>query len=234
MRKCPKEITGAIDRFSRPKESMPIRIVLADDHTMIRQGLKAILESEGFQVAGEASNGRDAIATCQRVRPDVAVLDISMPLLNGLDAAQEIIKERPEVKIVLLTAFTHERYVLESLRHGVTGYLLKENAADELVQAVRAVNQGAIYLASKVSRSVLRTLSEKVDDSGDPLSARERQVLQMIAEGKSMKEIGALLGVSSRTADSHRTNIMNKLGLYDTASLVRYAIRTGLVSSEIP
>jgi DNA-binding NarL/FixJ family response regulator len=225
---------GAIDRFSRPKESMPIRIVLADDHTMIRQGLKAILESEGFQVAGEASNGRDAIATCQRVRPDVAVLDISMPLLNGLDAAQEIIKERPEVKIVLLTAFTHERYVLESLRHGVTGYLLKENAADELVQAVRAVNQGAIYLASKVSRSVLQTLSEKVDDSGDPLSARERQVLQMIAEGKSMKEIGALLGVSSRTADSHRTNIMNKLGLHDTASLVRYAIRTGLVSSEIP
>jgi DNA-binding NarL/FixJ family response regulator len=225
---------GAIDRFSRPKESMPIRIVLADDHTMIRQGLKAILESEGFQVVGEASNGRDVIATCQRVRPDVAVLDISMPLLNGLDAAQEIIKERPEVKIVLLTAFTHERYVLESLRHGVTGYLLKENAADELVQAVRAVNQGAIYLASKVSRSVLQTLSEKVDDSGDPLSARERQVLQMIAEGKSMKEIGALLGVSSRTADSHRTNIMNKLGLHDTASLVRYAIRTGLVSSELP
>jgi two-component system nitrate/nitrite response regulator NarL len=143
-------------------------------------------------------------------------------------------KERPQVKIVLLTAHTQERYVLESLRHGVTGYILKENAADELVQAVRAVSGGAIYLTSKVSHSVLQAFSEKTDDPGDPLSARERQVLQLIAEGKGMKEIGSLLGVSSRTADSHRTNIMGKLGLNDTASLVRYAIRIGLVSSETP
>jgi two-component system, NarL family, response regulator NreC len=213
---------------------MPIRIVLADDHAMIRQGLKVILESEGFQVAGEASDGREAIALCRRVRPDVAVLDISMPLLNGLDAAQEIMKERPQAKIVLLTAHTQERYVLESLRRGITGYLLKENAADELVHAIRAVSGGAIYLTSKVSRSVLQAFSQKADDPGDPLNTRERQVLQLIAEGKGMKEIGSLLGVSSRTADSDRANIMNKLGLRDTASLVRYAIRTGLVSSEMP
>ena len=213
---------------------MPIRIVLVDDHAMIRQGLKVILESEGFQVAGEASDGREAIALCRRVRPDVAVLDISMPLLNGLDAAQEIMKERPQVRIVLLTAHTQERYVLESLRRGITGYLLKENAADELVHAVRAVSGGAIYLTSKVSRSVLQAFSEKAEDPGDPLNTRERQVLQLIAEGKGMKEIGSLLGVSSRTADSDRANIMNKLGLHDIASLVRYAIRTGLVSSEMP
>ena len=213
---------------------MPIRIVLVDDHAMIRQGLKVILESEGFQVAGEASDGREAIALCRRVRPDVAVLDISMPLLNGLDAAQEIMKERPQVRIVLLTAHTQERYVLESLRRGITGYLLKENAADELVHAVRAVSGGAIYLTSKVSRSVLQAFSEKAEDPGDPLNTRERQVLQLIAEGKGMKEIGSLLGVSSRTADSDRANIMNKLGLRDIASLVRYAIRTGLVSSEMP
>jgi DNA-binding NarL/FixJ family response regulator len=232
VRKCTQECCLAF--LTVGKESMPIRIVLADDHAMIRQGLKVILESEGFQVAGEASDGRDAIALCRRVRPDVAVVDISMPLLNGLDAAQEIMKERPQVRIVLLTAHTQERYVLESLRRGVTGYLLKENAADELVRAVRAVSEGAIYLTSKVSRSVLQAFSEKANDPGDPLSARERQVLQLIAEGKGMKEIGSLLGVSSRTADSDRANIMNKLRLRDTASLVRYAIRTGLVSSEMP
>jgi len=220
--------------FAVGKVDMPVRIVLADDHAMIRQGLKVILESEGFHVVGEASNGTEAVAVCQTTRPDVAVLDISMPLLNGLDAAQQIMNERPQVKIVLLTAHTQERYVLESLRHGVTGYILKENAADELVHAVRAVSGGAIYLTSKVSRSVLQAFSEKTNDPRDPLSARERQVLQLIAEGKGMKEIGSLLGVSSRTADSHRTNIMKKLGLYDTAGLVRYAIRTGLVSSEMP
>ncbi len=211
---------------------MPIRVVLADDHAMIRQGLKAILEAEGFQVVGEAANGVEAVDLCQKVRPDVAVLDISMPLLNGLDAAREILKTRPQTKIILLTAHTQERYVVESLRHGVTGYLLKENAADELVQAVRAVGGGAIYMTAGVSRSVVQAFSATAADSDELLTPRERQVLQMIAEGKSMKEIGALLGVSSRTADSHRTKIMRKLGLHDTASLVRYAIRAGLVSPE--
>lgn len=212
---------------------MPIRIVLADDHVMIRQGLKVILEAEGFQVAGEASNGSEAVDLCQKVRPDVAVLDISMPLLNGLDAARDILKTHPQLKIILLTAHTQERYVIESLRYGVTGYLLKENAADELVQAVRAVSGGAIYLTAGISRSVLTAFSgNAVDSPTDLLSSRERQVVQLIAEGKSMKEIGSLLGVSSRTADSHKTKVMNKLGLRDTAALVRYAIRAGLISPE--
>jgi DNA-binding NarL/FixJ family response regulator len=213
---------------------MTIRIVLADDHAMIRQGLKLVLETEGFDVAGEASNGAEAVELCQKVRPDVAVLDISMPLLNGIDAARQILKHQPGAKIILLTAHTHERYAVESLRHGVTGYLLKENAADELVQAVRAVGRGAVYVTSGVSRSLAHALSGKSDDSADLLSSRERQVLQLIAEGRNMKEIGALLGVSSRTADSHRTKIMKKLELSDTASLVRYAISIGLVPQQGP
>src|SRR6266550_3316460 len=157
---------------------MPIRIVLADDHVMIRQGLKVLLEAEGFQVAGEASNGSEAVDLCKKVRPDVAVLDISMPRLNGLDAARDILQTHPQPKIILLTAHTQERYVIESLRYGVTGYLLKENAADELVQAVRAVSGGAIYLTAGISRSVLQAFSGHAGESStDLLSSRERQVL---------------------------------------------------------
>lgn len=200
---------------------------------MIRQGLKVILEAGGFQVVGEGSNGVEALDLCQKVRPDVAVLDISMPLLNGLDAAREILKVHPQSKIILLTAHTQERYAVEGLRHGVMGYLLKENAADELVEAVRAVGRGAIYVTPGVSRSVIQAFSTQAETSEELLTSRERQLLQLIAEGKNMKEIGALLGVSSRTADSHRTKIMNKLGIHDTASLVRYAISIGLVPDKI-
>jgi DNA-binding NarL/FixJ family response regulator len=213
---------------------MAVRIVLADDHTIIRQGLKVMLESEGFQVVGEAANGYEALKTCETLRPEVAVLDISMPLLNGLDAAREILKAEPRTKIILLTVHTQDRYVLQSLRVGVSGYLLKDNAAEELVQAIRAVCRGNMYLTSAVSRTVVQAFLSARNDSGEPLTPRERQVLQLIAEGKTMKEVGAILGVSSRTADSHRTNIMNKLGIHDTASLVRYAISIGLVPPENP
>jgi two-component system, NarL family, response regulator NreC len=213
---------------------LPIRIVLADDHGMIRQGLKVILEAEGFDVPGEAANGIEAVELCQKLRPDVAVLDISMPLLNGIDAAREILKSRPQTKIILLTAHNQEQYVIQGLRHGVTGYLLKENAADELVHAVRAVGGGALYVTAGVSRAVVQAFSARENDPRELLSPRERQVLQLIAEGKSMKDIGALLGISSRTADSHRTKIMEKLALHDTASLVRYAISIGLIPPEKP
>jgi two-component system response regulator NreC len=206
-----------------------IRILLADDHAMVRRGLRMVLESEGFEVAGEASNGLEAVDLCQSVQPDVAVLDIAMPLLNGLDAGGEILKKHPNTKVILLTAHRQERYLTEGLRQGVTGYLLKESAPEELVNAIRAVGEGAVYVGSGVSHSVVHSFAGKGDDSGSSLSPRERQVLQLIAEGKSMKEIGALLGISSRTADLHRHKIMTKLGLHDTASLVRYAIRIGLV-----
>ena len=213
------------------RRRMSIRVILADDHVMIHHGLKVILETEGFQVVGEASNGIDAVGLCQKLRPDVAVLDISMPLLNGLDAARQITDEQSQIKVILLTAHTQDRYVLEGLRHGVNGYLSKENASDELVDAVRAVSGGAIYLTGGISRPVLRVFAESVNaQDADPLSARERQVLQLITEGKNMKEIGSLLGVSSRTADSHKASIMNKLAIHDVAGLVRFAIRTGLES----
>ena len=211
---------------------MPIRIVLADDHAMIRQGLKLILVTEGFEVVGEASNGLEAVNLCERLRQGVAILDISMPLLNGLDAAREILKLHPQTKIILLTAHTQERYAVEGLRYGVSGYLLKENAADELVQAVQAVGRGAIYVASGVSRSVVQAFSAASADSSQQLTSRERQVLQLMAEGKNMKEIGQLMGFSSRTADSHRAKIMKKLGLHDMATLIRYAISIGLISEK--
>ena len=150
----------------------------------------------------------------------------------GLDAAREILKVHPQSRIILLTAHTQERYAIEGLRHGVMGYLLKENAADELVEAVRAVGRGAIYVTPGVSRSVVQAFSAKGGASDELLTSRERQILQLIAEGKNMKEIGALLGVSSRTADSYRTKIMSKLGIHDTASLVRYAIGIGLVPGQ--
>jgi DNA-binding NarL/FixJ family response regulator len=218
-----------IELLSLSGENVTIRILLADDHAMVRRGLRMVLESGGFEVAVEASNGLEALDLCQSVRPDVAVLDISMPLLNGLDAAAEILKRHPKTKVILLTAHRQERYVAEGLRQGVTGYLLKESAPEELVNAVRTVGEGAVYLGSGVPHSVVQSFSGKADDSGSSLSSRERQVLQLIAEGKSMKEIGALLGVSSRTADLHRHKIMTKLGLHDIASLVRYAIRIGLI-----
>src|SRR4030095_16797648 len=141
---------------------MPIRVVLADDHAMIRQGLKAILEAEGFQVPGEASNGIQAVELTQKLRPDIVVLDISMPLLNGIDASRQILEARQQTRIILLTAHTQEKYALQGLRHGVTGYLLKENAADELVNAVRTVAGGAIYITAGVSRAVVQTFAGKV------------------------------------------------------------------------
>lgn len=213
---------------------MALRIVLADDHVIVREALRVVLQAKGFQVAGEASDGAEAVDLCQKLRPDVAVLDISMPLLNGLDAAHTISKTCPQTKIVLLTVHTQERYVVRALRYGVTGYLLKENAADELVGAIGAVCSGAIYVTSGVSRAVVQALAENEEDSKELLSPHERQVLQLIAEGKSMKEIGARLRVSRGTADLHRANLMNKTGLHDTASLVRYAIRIGLIPDEKP
>lgn len=211
---------------------MAYRILLADDHTIVRQGLRAILEREGYEVVGEASDGREAISFAEKFRPDVAVLDISMPLLNGIDAAREITKISPRTKTILLTMYTEDHYVLESLRAGVTGYVLKMRAALALVQAIQAVMKGEIYLSPGISRAVVQAFLSKTDIPEDPLTTREREVLQLVAEGKTTKEIAAQLGISAKTADSHRTNIMEKLDIHDTAGLVRYAIKRGIIRTE--
>jgi two-component system, NarL family, response regulator NreC len=208
------------------------RVLLADDHPIVRDGLRAILREEGFEVIAEASDGHEAVRLSQELEPEIAVLDISMPLLNGIDAAKEILKSAPKTKVVLLTMYTDERYVLASLRAGITAYVLKNKATSSLVQALRAVRKGEIYLSSGVSRTVVDAFLAKDDAPADQLSVREREVLQLIAEGKNVKEIASVLGISIKTAESHRTNVMRKLNIHETAGLVRYAIREGLVLPE--
>ncbi|RPJ84477.1 MAG: DNA-binding response regulator, partial [Acidobacteria bacterium] len=165
----------------------------------------------------------------EALQPDVVVLDLAMLLLNGIDAAREILRARPETRVVLLTMYSEASYVLAALRAGVTAYVLKSNAASDLVQAIAAARNGDNYLSAGVSRTVVEAYLSKAGADADPLSYREREVLQLIAEGKNMKEIGGILGISARTAETHRARIMNKLGIRDVAGLVRYAIDRGLV-----
>jgi len=210
---------------------MMVRVLLADDHEIVRQGLRVLLEREGFQVVGEAANGHDAVKLCEANHPEIAILDLSMPLLNGVDAAREIMKSNLRTKVVLLTMHTEDHLILESLRAGVTGYVLKTKAASELVQALRAVCRGEMFLTQSISRTIVQAFLQNTPVPGNPISDRERQVLQLVAEGKTTKEIASLLGISVKTAESHRSNLMEKLNIHDTAGLVRYAIRIGLIES---
>jgi two-component system, NarL family, response regulator NreC len=208
---------------------MPIRLILADDHALVRQCLRALLEREGFLVAAEASDGREAVRLVSEIQPDIAVLDVSMPLLNGLDAAREIEKSFRRTNSILLTQHDEDPYVTGALRAGVKGYVLKSQAATDLVSAIQQVSSGGIYLSPHISRAVVEAYRSKSDLASDPLTSRERQVLQLVGEGKSTKEIAVMLGISTKTAESHRTRLMHKLDIHETASLVRYAIRRGLV-----
>ena len=208
---------------------MPIQVLLADDHQIVRQGLRAMLEHEGFKVVGEAADGREAVQLAETTHPDVAILDLAMPALNGLDAAREMLRASNRIKAILLTMHTDDPYVLEALRAGISGYVLKTQATLDLVQAIREVTRGAIYLSPGVSKTVVEAYRNKSELPHDPLSPREREVLQLVAEGKTTKEVAALLGVSVKTAESHRTHIMQKLDTSNTAGVVRYAIRQGLI-----
>lgn len=214
--------------------ALPLSVLLADDHPLIRHGIKALLHDEGFEVVGEASDGHEAVLLGQKLQPDIAILDVSMPRLNGIDAAREIIKASPKTKVILLTMYPQDRFVLASLRAGVTGYVLKSKAVSGLVQAIGLAQQDEIYLSPGVSRTVVNAFLRNCQLSTEPLSAREREVLQLIAEGKNMKQIGGMLGISTKTAESHRTRLMQKLDIHETAGLVRYAIEVGLVTTDNP
>lgn len=205
------------------------RILLADDHIIVRQGLKVLLEREKFEVVGEASDGREAVRLALTLRPDLTVLDVGMPLMNGMDAARAILKELPRTRVILLTMYTEDVYVLTALRAGVSGYVVKTRASGDLVQAIRDVQKGNFYLSPGISRVVVSAYLQKRDFPPDPLTPRERQVLQLVAEGKTTKEAAAFLRISAKTAESHRTRIMRKLEIHETAGLVRYAIRLGLI-----
>jgi two-component system response regulator NreC len=208
---------------------MPIRIILADDHVLVRQGLKSLLEREKFQVMAEASDGQDAVRLIESHHPDIAILDISMPTLNGIDAARGLSRSSPKTRVILLTQHEEEQYIHEALEAGVKGYVLKNQVANDLIQAIRQVCRGEFYLSPGISRAVMEAYRNKSERPADPLTVRERQVLQLIAEGKSTKDTASVLGISVKTAESHRMRLMQKLNIHETASLVRYAVRRGLI-----
>jgi DNA-binding NarL/FixJ family response regulator len=210
---------------------MPIQVLLADDHPITLRGLKILLEREGIRVAAEAVDGREAVARAAEIRPDVAILDLAMPILNGLDAAGEIMKNSPGTKTIVLSVHGEDHYILAALRTGIHAYVLKSQAFADLVQAIRDVHRGTTYMSPGISRAVVEAYRGGAESPHDPLSLREREVLQLIAQGKSTKELAAILGMSVKTAESHRSRIMGKLDVHEVAGLVRYAIRRGLIQA---
>jgi len=212
-----------------------IRVLLAEDHTIVRKGLRSLLDGEvGMEVIGEAEDGREAIQMTQQLLPDVVLMDISMPELNGLEATRQIKERFPEVKVLVLTRHADEELVLQILRAGASGYVVKKAAPAELILAIQAVYRGDSFLSPSISRHVIEEYIRKADameeNSYDRLTDREREVLQLIAEGHPNREIAELLHISVKTVENHRASLMDKLHIYSTAELTRYAIRKGVIS----
>ena len=212
-----------------------VRILLADDHKVVRQGLRKILEeSPDWEVVAEAGDGREAVRQAEELKPDVAIIDIAMPLLNGIEATRQIVKRSPSTRVLVLTMHSDEAYVNQILQAGATGYLLKDSADVDLIQAVTAVSKGESFFSPGVARLMLddyvRQLADKgVSDRYETLSEREREIFQLIAEGKANKEIAALLSISPSTVETHRARIMEKLDLHSAAEIVLYAVRRGVI-----
>jgi two-component system, NarL family, response regulator NreC len=207
-----------------------IRILLADDHAVVRQGFKMILNAQpDMEIVGEAGNGREAVDLAEKLKPDVVVMDVAMPELNGIEATRRVVQSTPHARVIALSMHKDSVYVREVLRAGARGYLLKDSGAGDLVSAVRAIARGEGYLSPGVSNAVLDDYRRHVTNPIDLLSSREREVLQMLAEGKTNKEVATILNLSVYTVDAHRGRIMEKLNLHSINELVRFAVRNGLI-----
>ncbi len=216
----------------------PIRVLLADDHQVVRQALRALLQAQaGIEVVGEASNGIEVVSLAQRLQPDVVVMDVAMPLLNGIEACRQLARQAPSVQTVILSMYPSKQYVLQALHGGAAGYVLKQNSSAELLLAIEAASRGERFLSPSISKEIIDDYLRRAED-GVPLSAyerltaREREVLQLIAEGFGTREIAQLLDVGPRTIETHRANLMNKLDIHHVAGLARFAARVGLVPAE--
>lgn len=213
-----------------------LRILIADDHTLVRAGFRSLLEKlDGCEVVAETGDGREALRMVGQLQPDVVLMDVKMPGLNGLEATARISRDYPNVHVVMLSMYTNEEYVLQALRAGAVGYLLKDAATVELQLAIQAAARGEMYLSPSISKRVLQDYIQLVGSGGgmlDALTGRQREVLQLIAEGRTMKEIAQILHISVKTAEAHRTQLMERLDIHDLTGLVRFAIRAGLVTPE--
>jgi two-component system, NarL family, response regulator NreC len=213
-----------------------LRILIADDHTIVRQGIRKILEDQpDWEVVAEAGDGREAVRQALQLLPDIALLDIGMPLLNGIEAAAQIVRRAPDVKVVILSMHPNEAYITRALQAGARGYLLKDSADDDLIRALTVVGEGKSFFSPAVATVMLsdyvRRLAERgIVDRYDSLSEREREIFQLIAEGRANKEIADVLGVSANTIETHRSHIMEKLDVHSAVELVLYAVRKGLIS----
>ena len=212
-----------------------LRVLLADDHIVMRKGLRALLERQpNLEIVGECENGRETVELAASLRPEVVVMDIGMPMLNGIEATKAIISQRPTTAVVILSMHADESYVMRALKAGARGYLLKDSAAADLISAIQAITQGRSFFSPKVSRILaedyVRVLKQKgAVDSYDLLTDREREILQLLAEGKANKEVATALNISPYTAETHRSHILQKLNLHNSAELVLYAARKGII-----
>jgi two-component system response regulator NreC len=213
-----------------------LRILLADDHIVMRTGLRALLERQpNLEVVGESENGRETVALAASLRPDVVVMDVGMPVLNGIEATQTIVTQCPAIAVVILSMHADESYVMRALKAGARGYLLKDSAAADLMGAIHAISQGKSFFSPKVSRILaedyVRVLKQKgAVDTYDLLTSREREILQLLAEGKTNKGVATALNISPYTVETHRSHILQKLNLHNSAELVLYAVRKGIIS----
>jgi DNA-binding NarL/FixJ family response regulator len=212
------------------------RVLLADDHVLVRAGIRALMEKiPSVEVVGEAGTGREALELVRSTLPNIVLMDIAMTELGGLEALPRITKDFPSVKVIILSAHANEEYVIRALREGASGYMLKDSATTELELAINSVIHGMIYLSPSISRTVIDDYLQRVSGAVSPLeqlTSRQREILQLIAEGKNTKEIAADLDISIKTVESHRLQLMERLNIHDIPGLVRYAIRSGLVSAE--